>query len=64
MMQAGVDLWQAAAFLGMTVQILEKVYGHHRPDFQEGPAAALDRGGRREIGTIDVEDAFTMRRAA
>ncbi|WP_244476659.1 site-specific integrase [Methylobacterium sp. Leaf469] len=63
MMQAGVDLWQAAAFLGMTVAMLEKVYGHHRPDFQEEAAGALDKGGRRVVETIDVEDAFTRRAA-
>ncbi|CAO4172335.1 site-specific integrase [Methylorubrum populi] len=63
MMQAGVDLWQAAAFLGMTVQMLEKVYGHHRPDFQEAAAGALDKAGRRATETLDIEDAFTRRAA-
>lgn len=32
LMQAGADLWDAAGYLGMTVEILERVYGHHRPD--------------------------------
>jgi len=63
MMLAGVDLWQAAAFLGMTVQMLEKVYGHHRPDYQAEAAGALDRAGRRVAETIDVEDAFTRHAA-
>jgi hypothetical protein len=31
-MQAGTDLWQAARFLGMTAQQLERTYGHHHPD--------------------------------
>jgi integrase len=31
MMQEGVDLWQASGYLGMTIQTLETVYGHHRP---------------------------------
>jgi integrase len=30
--QMGVDLWQAASFLGMTVQQLERGYDHHHPD--------------------------------
>lgn len=37
-MQAGSDLWEAAGHLGMTVAILEKVYGHHHPDWQKGVA--------------------------
>lgn len=41
MMQAGVDLWEAASFLGMTVQQLEATYGHHHPDFQAQAAEAL-----------------------
>jgi integrase len=38
MMQAGVPIWEAAGFLGMTVKTLEKVYGHHSPDHQEHAA--------------------------
>lgn len=38
MMQAGVPIWEAAGFLGMTVKTLEKVYGHHSPNHQEAAA--------------------------
>lgn len=38
MAQAGVPLFEAAGFLGMTVKTLEKVYAHHSPDFQERAA--------------------------
>lgn len=38
MAQAGVPLWEAAGFLGMTVKTLEDVYAHHSPDFQERAA--------------------------
>lgn len=38
MMQKGVDVWEAAGFLGMTVKTLERVYGHHSPDHQENAA--------------------------
>ncbi len=31
LMQAGVDKWEAAGFLGMSVQMLDRVYGHHHP---------------------------------
>jgi integrase len=32
LMQAGVDKWQAAGFLGMSIEMLDRVYGHHHPD--------------------------------
>jgi integrase len=38
MAQAGVPLWEAAGFLGMTVKTLEQVYAHHSPTFQERAA--------------------------
>lgn len=43
LMQAGVDRWDAAGFLGMTVEMLERTYGHHSPDFQKSAAEALQR---------------------
>jgi integrase len=33
LMLAGVDLWVAAGYLGMTVETPERTYGHHPPDF-------------------------------
>jgi integrase len=44
-MQQGTDRWQAAGWLGMTVEQLEDGYGHHHPDFQQEAASAF--GGRR-----------------
>lgn len=38
MMQAGVGIWEAAGFLGMTVKTLERVYGHHDPAHQDKAA--------------------------
>jgi hypothetical protein len=46
-MQAGVDLWEAAGWLGMTVEQLEANYGRHHPDFQEEAAEAFS--GRRGL---------------
>jgi len=34
LVQDGVPLWEVAGALGMTVEMLERVYGHHSPDFQ------------------------------
>jgi integrase len=45
LMQRGTDRWQAAGWLGMTLEQLEAGYGHHHPDFQEEAAEAF--GGRR-----------------
>jgi integrase len=42
MMQAGVSIWDAAGFLGMSVKTLEAVYGHHAPSHQE-QAANIER---------------------
>jgi len=55
LMQAGVDLWEAAGFLGMSVQTLEKNYGHHHPDHVSGVHKAFQ--GRRTVNdtsTINV----------
>jgi integrase len=38
MLKAGVPLWEAAAVLGMSVQVLAQVYGHHAPDWQKDAA--------------------------
>jgi integrase len=35
LMQAGVSPWEASGSLGMSVQVLEKTYGHHHPDWQK-----------------------------
>jgi hypothetical protein len=40
-MQRGVDKWEAAGFLGMSVDMLERVYGHHHPDFMRSAAEAF-----------------------
>jgi integrase len=38
LMQAGVDVWEAAGFLGMTVKTLETTYAKHHPDWQKRAA--------------------------
>jgi integrase len=43
LMQNGCDLWEAAGYLGMTVEMLERNYGHHHPDHQSGALEALGR---------------------
>lgn len=38
LMQKGVDRWEASGHLGMSVQMLEDVYGHHDPAWQKDAA--------------------------
>jgi integrase len=38
LMQAGIDPWEAAGHLGMSVHILQTVYGKHHPDYQKRAA--------------------------
>lgn len=48
-MQAGTDLFQAAGLLGMSVEMLRKVYGHHHPDFQSEAAQATAKPQPRRM---------------
>lgn len=43
LMQAGVDKREAAGFLGMTEDVMERTYAHHHPDHQRGAAEAIGR---------------------
>ena len=48
-MQNGADLWQAAGFLGMTIEMLQDRYGHHHPDFQADAARAVAARAPRQF---------------
>lgn len=41
LMQQGAPLWEAAGFLGMSVEVLQQTYGHHHPEFMKGAANAI-----------------------
>lgn len=45
LMQSGVDLNEAAGYLGMTPETLWEYYGHHHRDFQDGAASATGKRG-------------------
>ncbi len=45
LMEASIDVWEAAAYAGMTAAVLEKHYAHHRPDYQSAATKAL--GGKK-----------------
>jgi len=46
LMQAGIDPFEAAGYLGMSEQTLREVYGHHHPDYLRSAAAAIAQKGR------------------
>lgn len=41
LMQAGVPIWEAAGFLGMSPEMVEQTYGHHHPAHMRGAALAI-----------------------
>jgi len=41
LMQKGVDKYEICGFLGMTMETLERIYGHHHPAHLKSAAAAL-----------------------
>lgn len=43
LMQAGTDPWQASGFLAMSEATLQRVYGHHHPDYMREAAEAISR---------------------
>jgi hypothetical protein len=49
-MQSGTDIWEAAGYLGMTVETLSTRYGHHHPDHLSGARTAFER--MRNVGDI------------
>lgn len=51
LMQAGVNKWEAAGFLGMSMETLERVYGHHHPDHLSEAANAFSRRPRNVRAT-------------
>lgn len=59
LMQNGVTVWEAAGFLGMSPEMVEKTYGHHHPDHMKGAANGFKRkriggdngGDRKAVAT-------------
>src|SRR3954470_610175 len=48
LMQRNADLWEASEFLGMTPDVLLRVYGHHRTDRLKTVHRAIDKRERPE----------------
>jgi integrase len=53
LMQAGTDVWEAAGYLGMTIEMLSARYGHHHPDHLSSARTAFERmKSTRFVGDI------------
>ena len=52
LMQNGVSMWRAAGFLGMSVETLDRVYGHHHPDYLSDAADAIGRKPNRNQSLV------------
>jgi integrase len=52
LVQRGVPLWQAAGYLGMSTEILDRVYGHHSPDHLKGAAAAITGKNKPTVSVV------------
>lgn len=42
-MQRGANKWHVAGFFGISLDMLERVYGHHHPDFMRSAVEAMER---------------------
>src|SRR6266446_7644828 len=52
LMQNGVSMWRAAGFLGMSVETLDRVNGHHHPDYLSDAAEAIGRKPNRNQALV------------
>jgi len=52
LMQMGVDMWEAAGFLGMSVEMLDRVYGHHHPNHLKKAARAIGYRPRHDESLV------------
>jgi hypothetical protein len=50
--EQGVDLWTVGGYLGMAVEVLEHIHGHHHPDYLSEAMEAItaNRPMKKAIG--------------
>jgi hypothetical protein len=51
-MQRGVPIWQAAGYLGMSAEVLERTYGHHHPDYMRVAAQAITSKQSQNVSLV------------
>jgi integrase len=52
LMQRGVPIWQAAGYLGMSAEVLERTYGHHHPDYMRVAAQAITSKQSQNVSLV------------
>ena len=52
LMQRGVPIWQAAGYLGMSAEMIERHYGHHHPDYMRGAAQAITTKQSQNVSLV------------
>jgi hypothetical protein len=62
-MQRGVSIWQAAGYLGMSPETLNRVYGHHSPDYLKGAATAIAGKDKADVSVVETVVGKTQARA-
>jgi hypothetical protein len=58
-MQKGIDLWEAAGYLGMSVETLERTYGHHHPRYLANACDAIARQNTDSYPRTEDERSFS-----
>jgi len=54
LMQRSTDMWEAAGYLGLTVEMLSQRYGHHHPDHLSGAKGAFGRHRKRRQAVAEA----------
>jgi integrase len=42
LVQKGVSLWEVSGYVGVSTDTIERVYGHHAPDYLENARKAME----------------------
>src|SRR5262249_2757191 len=61
LMQAGVPMWEAAGFLGISPALVEQTYGHHHPTHMRSAVEAI--GGQQRTAQSLVISLAEARKA-
>lgn len=55
LVQMGVPLWEVSGYVGVSVDTIERVYGHHAPDYLENARRAMESSGKaRKTGVLRI----------
>jgi integrase len=52
LMQRGVPIWQAAGYLGMSAEMIERTYGHHHADYMRAAAQAITSKQSQNVSLV------------